>query len=79
MNRTFLFPNLTQPWHFETFEITPVERDSYTIGDIISFGTGERLQIVEMGRRTLTVRPAPTERQETLARLTGRSPDEFIP
>jgi hypothetical protein len=77
---SFLFPReITKLYHSETFEITSINPDAYIVGDIITFGSRERLQVTHVAGATITVKPAPTERQETLGRLLGRSPDEFIP
>ena len=62
----------------ETFKMTTLDSNRYNVGDIIIHRAGHQIRVVKIEENTITVSRL-TERQETLARLTGRSPDEFIP
>lgn len=61
------------------FKITPVAYKFFAVGDVIRFRADEPLTVVKIQGSTLTVRRGPSERQETLSRLTGREPEDFIP
>ena len=62
------------------FNISPLDRNStYHPGDIIRFGAGRTLRVLEIAGNRIRVTEGPSERQETLGRLLGRPAEECIP
>ena len=62
------------------FEIAPLDRNiAYRPGDIIRFGNGRVLRVLQVSQNRIQVTEGPSERQLTLSRLTGRPVEDFIP